>query len=369
MKESPDCPVDISGEAGFCQTDLICSHGGRRGQSCRVEAATDFGGTSAECPPDPNSNISGNGLAITFAPSTSEPIDFHSALNMGPCSGSGWSNFDCPCPAGFGGRPTQPNQCRPACNAGPEWGLGCQTGPTGASSGNFTRCDGGSNDNRTCDEDTDCPGGSCSRNPMHCVKGAANKLQTACANDAACDTAPGSGDGICADACPTGRCVPLCGELGACDAASDNAGANCLLDNHCEGGLCGPGDPEEGACVAGPPLFHCNGDKKDFIICQESQAGTRAGCEWGPNGVEGDVDDIPGAGECISDFPGCFVNDAQAEGGDIFNGRGDSTNFHTVALYCVPPSTNIGVNLVGGVGGPGRLRQDGVNVPNYTRLR
>jgi hypothetical protein len=56
------------------------------------------------------------------------------------------------------------------------------------------------------------------------------------------------------------------------------------------------------------------------------------------------------------------------EGGDTLNGKGDPTNVRSAATYCVGATTNSAINATAGLGGPGRLRQTGLNVINFTSL-
>ncbi len=194
------------------------------------------------------------------------------------------------------------------------------------------------------------------------------------------------------DACPSGRCVPLC-------VASDDPAAPPNSKN----------DPEEGVCAAGPAFFHCSGEKDVFRTCTEAIAeagcsavcaatctagvpsggsgascdpltpcpsgevccgscGNAATCEAGTDGKLGTSDDNPGAGICIADATNCFANDLLAEGGDIFNGLGDPTNTKTVSTYCIAGTSNSAVNNTAGLGGPGRLRQFGVNLTNVGQI-
>jgi hypothetical protein len=389
---SPECPGQ-----GFCNLSLVCgggttgAAGPNEGSPCRVEATSpSFGTTSNDCPPDPNNNVTGDGLQIDIAPQTSELVTMPATL---ACTAPGYELFECECPDG-GGRKTQPNACNPACNAGAELGLGCADGN---GTGEFTTCDGGDNAGRACDDDADCsqlcslaePGtahrpctsdadclpslgtciasaATCSVNPTHCV-GDPDFEHFSCSVNADC------GAGTCVDACPSGRCVPLC--------------------------LPSAGDPFEGQCAAGPPSYHCSGAAHTFLSCSASaaaatcdatcsQAGTACtsdtdcpggercegscpqaeSCEAGDDGVLGTSDDKPGAGSCVADPTKCFQQPISAEGGDVYNGNGDATNVFSVGAFCIDATTNTGANFVSGIGGPGRLRIHGVNIPNFTAL-
>jgi hypothetical protein len=222
---------------------------------------------------------------------------------------------------------------------------------------------------KSCDEDADCPLSTCSVNPTHCTGGApADELKT-CATNGDC-----SGGGTCVNACPSGRCVPLC-------LQSDDVDAPVNTKN----------DPEEGLCAAGPNAYHCSGLHDTFRSCTATIAaagcsavcatscsgggvpsgGSMAPCSPSspcgggeiccgscPNAQDceagdadtllGNGDDIPGAGSCISAAKNCVVNESAAEGGDIFNGNGDATNVSSVSTYCIGATGNSTVNNTAG---------------------
>lgn len=384
--DAPECG------GGSCVLSLVCGggpneSGPNEGDPCRIGAQTDeFGTTSSDCPPAPGKNISGNGLSVNFLPQTSEAVDLPPVL---ACTNAAYTNYDCPCPAA-GGLPPQPNKCAAACNAGINLGQGCANG-AGAINGIFTTC---SNGVLACDEDADCTNpGTCTKNPNHCdpADSPPNLASVGCDDNTDC------GGGTCVDACPGGICVPLC--LQADDPQFPPGFGGESAD-----------DPEEGLCAAGPAFYHCDGEGNTFIICDKeaSEGGCSAVCaascgpggvpsggsggpcdelsdcpsgevccgdcelsrlcDAGINGIIGDSDDQPGAGSCFADARNCFVNDLAAEGGDTLNGNGDPTNVRAVSTYCVPATSNNAINSTAGLGGPGRLRQLGVNVPSFTTL-
>jgi hypothetical protein len=408
-----DCPVDetcttasVDCPGSFCNLSLVCGGGDpgavgpAEGQPCRVEAATtQFGTVSNDCPANPNNDISSGGLQINFLPQTSEAVGIPPG---NACSAPGYELFDCPCPDG-GGAKTKPNLCTTVCDNGAEEGTPCADFG-GSGSGQFTTCSGGLNAGASCDEDSDCDmvcsiittgiahkpcttnadctGGMgvcqaqaalCNVNPKHCLGDPAF-------NRVPCTTNGDCGIGTCEDACPSGRCRQLCAPTLA--------------------------DPQEGKCVAGS-YYHCSGSQDSFrVSCSKSDidggcsatcsisgnpcvpdinpCGPGEGecqgdcpiahyCEAGNDTKLGDVPgntaaDIVGAGICIAETRNCFLQPVFAEGGDTLNGQGDPTNVRTVAAYCVPATTNSAINSVAGLGGPGRLREDGVNVPNFDSL-
>jgi hypothetical protein len=353
---SPDCP------GGFCQLQLICgtepgSNDAVAGAPCRIEHESPYFGTlSSDCQPAAGRNIGGEGFLVKHEPTGSELKTLPFAI---PCTASGFELFDCPCPDD-GGEPTKPNNCTPACDAtGPSFGVGCANGNSG---GAATRCASGVNANRLCDEDSDCPGSSCSLNPKHC-SGDPAFARFSCTTNADC------GLGVCGDACPGGRCVPLC--------------------------MPEIGDPEDGVCAAGPPVYTCQHPAYGFVTCTKASAeagcaATCSGaatpcesssecpsgetcqgscehardCEAGIDGVLGTADDFVGAGPCVGKPRGCNLDPIAVEGGDVFNGLGDNTNYLRTSIWCFTRTLNAGINSASGFGGPGVIRERGVNVVN-----
>lgn len=358
---SPDCP------GGYCQLQLICGtdpgvNEAVAGAPCRIEyESSNFGTPSSDCPPAAQRNIGGvEGFLVKHEPTGSERKTL--AFNV-PCSAPGFELFDCPCPDD-GGEPTRPNACSPACNAaGPGFGVGCANGN---SAGDGTRCAGGANAGWLCDEDADCPGSSCSDNPTHCSGDPAFD-RFACTTNADC------GLGVCDDACPAGRCVPLC--------------------------VPEPGDPEDGVCTAGPPIYTCGSPAYRFQTCTKAAAeggcaatcsvsGTPCDsiddcpigqlcqgdcdraqdCEAGPDGTIGTLDDFVGAGPCVPNPRGCNLDPIVVEGGDTLNGQGSNTNYYRTSAWCFSKTVNAAVNTTSGFGGPGVTRERGTNVINVDSI-
>jgi hypothetical protein len=250
---------------------------------------------------------------------------------------------------------SKPNGCAFACNApGPDFGLGCGTGNT---SGQGTVCAVGSvNVGKACDQDSDCPGSSCSVNPKHC-SGDPAFAQFTCTTNGDC------GVGTCGDACPGGRCVPLCVPTI---------------------------DPLQGSCAAGPELIHCTGGPHIAEGCSEvaALAGCSAtcavsgdpcvtqtdcdpgeacsgpcphatDCEAGANGIIGDSDDLVGAASCEIFDRSCFLDPIVAVGGS-----GDPNTDESGVFWCFGPTVNVAVNGTSGFPGPGRVLSVGTNVTN-----
>ncbi|MBI5506891.1 MAG: hypothetical protein HY899_19055 [Deltaproteobacteria bacterium] len=342
---SPECVGQT------CQLALVCAGGTNEGRECRIEAATQFGTTSIDCPSPEGQNISGAGLHISYTPLTSEAIELE---DPGTCDTPGFENVNgCYCVLGGGSTRSQPNRCAPACTAtGVNYGRGC--------GGNYTTCVGGPEAGAMCDEDADCSGGgTCSANPKICDGGVNDDL--ACTSGADCT------GGACVDACPGGICTPLCEAKGVCNGGV-NDGLGCGVAYACPGGTCDVTDPEEGVCAAGPPLYNCNGKGHEFRPCLPVYEGTTNGCEGGVDNVVGNEDDYVGAGTCVATVRGCFVDSGHAEGGDTLNGQGGPTQTKSVAVFCIAASSSSAVNSTAGMPGPGRLREHGVLVPNFSVL-
>ena len=355
--DSDDCP------GGFCNLANVCRWGGEgnEGRACRIDFQHPvWGSTAADCPPNPGKNISGPGLWTYHDPMTSGYEELTAEL---PCSAQGYELYDCHCPDD-GGEPTKPNSCGAACNAGPNQGQGCAN--AWSELGIFTSCSGGANEGRACDADDDCPGATCSANPRHCT-GDASTAGVPCSSDSDC------GGGTCQDACPGGRCVPLC-----------QAEA---------------GDPEEGVCASGPPFYLCEGGKYYQVNCLSTAIGagceatcTSSGlscnsqddcagaercegpctshqiCEAGPDGILGNDDDREGAGACMAKPRSCHLPTITAQGGSTLNGLGDPTNFREVSIWCFPASVNPPMNSQSGFGGPARHRGEGFRVLNVSSI-
>lgn len=390
LETSPDCPDDLGEEApARCGLELVCAGGPNDLKECSPQGRTALGIVSGDCPPDLTINFTNEGVRQPFDPFTTEVVS-HPAGE--PCTAVGFENLTCPCPEtdplnpSFPSVPTQPNGCNPSCNAAPNLGRTC--GSTAA----YTRCDGGTNDNAFCDEDGDCPGGSCSRNPKICIAGNPDKRHAPCILAVNCHT-PGMTDGVCADACPSGRCVAGCFPEGECDSGA-RAGLTCATNGDCDGfcdagscttgsqlrtpctkhsdciggGVCNVTDPYDGVCPGGPSKYRCSGDGFTTVPCNVNDEGTEVGCELGIDGFPGNADDLPGAGICVRQPWDCYANNGLAEGGDTLNGLGDPDNFFVVTAFCAPPNSNSAVNSASGLGGPSRNRRKGTVTANFSSI-
>jgi len=387
--DSPDCP------GGFCELSLVCATtkvdtdgSNDTGTPCAITYEhRAFGTLSHDCMPLPGANFAGAGLLVEFQPATSEEVTLP---YVHACTAPGFELLECPC-EGIGGAPTKPNNCNFACDAaGPEFGVGCADGNTGSVG---TACAGGPNVGSLCNADTDCPTSTCSDNPGHCLGDPAFE-RFLCSTNAECGT------GTCEDACPGGRCQPLCVPALFCDDAITICAANA----DCTGigdQLCNDGDPTDGVCVAGPPQYRCAGERFTLKSCNalgdafgascdavcsvsatpctadgdcpsgevcEGPCLSHKGCESGDDGVLGTNDDEIGAGICTRIALDCFLDPVVAEGGDTLNGQGDATNTNTVALFCQDPTVSSAINDGAGFDGPNRVRKTGLSVVNVPSI-
>lgn len=417
-----EAPDDCTG--GFCSLDLRCSSGPNEGKLCGLDSVTPLGVMSHDCPPDPANNLSGRGvLQINGGPMTTEAVQMP---NAGACTNPTWHNYDCECPADapgpLVGTPTRPSLCAAACDGGVNAGRSCALGSGG--SGTYTTCVGGTDAGFPCDEDSDCEGGSCTSLIKECVGGTALTVGQACTNDGQC------GGGTCVEPCPGAHCVPLCNLQGQCNGGSRDgescatvndcsvctggnpflSNAPCTRNEHCDTGhntgdgvcsvqmgvTCDPNDSEEGLCAVGPQKYRCTGEGfttlpcsldrgncqanvctsgspsrqgqacVDSIDCIENGVPIAEGCEAGDDGVLGNGDDHPGAGDCRPRPEDCYVNNGFAEGGDTLNGNGSPSDVKLVGTFCTPPLGNPAIDDVSGFGGPSRLRRFGSAFMNVT---
>jgi hypothetical protein len=410
---------------GFCSLDLRCSAGPNAGRLCMPDSATPLGVVSHDCPPDAGSNLSGSGVVqINGGPVTTETVEFPPGA---PCTDSVWHNYDCPCPANnppTSGVATRPNLCAAACDGGVNEGRSCALG-TG-DSGVYTTCVNGTDAGFVCDQDSDCEGGgTCNSVIKECTAGPAHLIGTSCTTNMNCGVG-----GVCSESCPGARCVPLCYQEGQCTGGARDgdacatvkdcsvctggnphlAGRPCARNENCDtgyqsgDGVCAPeggvtcdiSDPEDGLCAVGPRKFRCTGagytslpcsfengtcllgictkgspskigQSCSFAIdCLENGVPIAKGCESGNDGILGNSDDTPGAGDCEPRPEDCFVNNGFAEGGDTLNGQGSPSDVKLVATFCTPPNGSPAIDGVSGFGGPSRIRRGGsafVNIP------
>lgn len=303
---------------------FTCSGGPTDGAACTVEGVSvDFGGTSSDCPPDLGASISGSGLAIRFSEVTTGTTERTAQL---PCG-----NF------AFGANPTKPGS-NPKC-------LDTQEACT--SNADCTRCTG--DPLTVCDSNADCTGiGTCAEAPDQPV---------------------------------------TCGYWCNCGFCNNNASLPCFENQDCPNGQ---------ACVIGTgsstapnaPQSKPNDCSADSNICgqfdtERCATSTKGSCSlqpYRPCNSEGDpACPSNNAGECIIEARPCFeakiertgvpsplgsycafenktcTSNADCTGQNDFCAP-DSSRAQTVALFCVPGTSNSAVNLAGGITGPGAVR-------------
>ncbi len=380
---SPDCREGLCALAQVCMglpnTPSVADN-----TACEIFFVDpQLGALSTQCPADPAKNITGLGFPIDYVPgATSAPIVWAAAE---PCTSAGFELFDCHCPGGAG-QPSKPNNCNPTCDAGANYGRLC--------GGIGTICAGGPNAGAACDEDVDCPGSACSANPLACsddsstcfASGGPCIVDSDCPlagercnslNGQTCTTNGDCGAGTCGDACPGGRCIPLCtprpGDLddGICsiDSRSDyyhctgQTGITCVQADADAALL---GDCAATCSTSGTPC----GSLEDCPlgeICSGS-CNARTNCEAGGDGILGSVDDKPGAGECGRFATNCQPDPVMIEGGTTLNGMGDSTNVSQVGRWCFIGTNSAAVNASSGFPGPGVIERRGTGFISVTSI-
>jgi hypothetical protein len=369
---TPDC------RDSTCNLEPVClgnpeTESVANGNSCDIFFVDPlFGALSTECPADPGTNITGQGFPIDYMPgSTTEPVVWPATE---PCSASGFELYDCHCP-GAGGQPSKPNNCNTTCDAGVNALRAC--------GGGGTTCSAGTNAGAACDEDADCPGGACDDNPLACTgdSGTCFASGDPCDVDSDCPLqgercsstngqpcGGGCGSGVCGDACPGGRCVPLCtprpGDLddGVCsvDSRTDY--------NHCTG-LPGLGCQlaAVNAALLGDCSATCSVSGTPCGSITECPVGetcdgpcpARQNCEAGADGIMGTSDDFLGGGECRRFPTNCHPDPVMVEGGTTLNGEGDSTDVFHVGVWCFIGTQSGAVNASSGFPGPGVIERKG----------
>jgi cysteine-rich repeat protein len=130
-----------------------------------------------------------------------------------------------------------------------------------------------------------------------------------------------------------GSCnVPTCSAIGSGDFPQPNACTN-LECTDTGGGI--------GKCTTGPDSTYCDGVLKangaGVLSCQDD-----AGCTAGSTGVP--------AGFCtLVERSGCFLDPIVATGDP------DPSTPIGASVFCIPPTSNIGINSAAGLPGPGRV--------------
>jgi hypothetical protein len=321
----PRCgPPNQTPEVGETFT---CEGGQNPGATCTVEGVSvDFGGTSSDCPPTLDGNISGSGLAIRFQQVT---------------TGTATKTAQLPCKFfGFTGNPTVPGS-NPKCTD-----KNGTSDPVCTSNADCRRCSG--DNSIACTGDGDCTGnGTCAQAPDQPVT---------CGywcNCGFCDNNPSLPCFETAD-CLDGQ---IC-QAGTGAANTANMGQqrpnDCSQDNF----VCGSGGVDEqcattlkATCSEQPyrtcesnedcEAFHAGFCTFEARPCFESRI-TRSGVP------------SPLGSYCVFENKTCTTNSDCGQVGDFC--VEDASRPQTVALFCVPATTNGAVNSAGGITGPGAVR-------------
>lgn len=250
---------------------------------------------SLDCMPDAGLNISSSGLIIQLDQTTGT-ASLPAALD---CDGAGAGTDLCPCKV---------------CSA---------------------------NEEVPCRSDGECAflGGACTVAPL-----------VSCTENANCASA---NIGPCAGTM-TRRCVKkntvscvtnddcLGYNAGDCDLATcDNVGIYGVATepNDCNGGTCNDIGGGNGECAAGPTLKFCDAyvraTGEGFLSCSS------------------DVDCTLGGTCSLTSQRPCYLDPIQA------TGQPDPDFPIAVATFCIPPTSNPGINGVAGLPGPGRVQNQG----------
>ncbi|MFP6626422.1 MAG: hypothetical protein VCA74_05100, partial [Deltaproteobacteria bacterium] len=191
-----------------------------------------------------------------------------------------------------------------------------------------------------------CVGGGCSKYP-----------DRACSSDADCSVAcgfPRFGESCACRQCSGDTTMP-CNSNADCQAVNAGscnslAGAGNYGPNGCENNTCQDttGDGVQGECATGPDDAFCDGvvkaNGKGFLQCA-----TAADCDSSSIGVDG--------GQCTLLYRrSCFLDPI------IAVGQPHPSTPVGVAVLCIPPTANAGINGVAGLPGPGRLVSQGAGV-------
>jgi len=335
-----------SGGSGYAQQGLACTVDG---------VSPTFGGTSFDCPPALSSSISGSGLVIRFDEVTTGTTTKRAEL---PCAASGFKNT-----------PLRPGG----------------------------KCFGGNNNGNACTADANClvGGGYCNLPKCLDKVGTGDPLCTSNADCTRCTldtTISCSNNGDCSGAGTCGEAPDqpvTCGYWCQCGFCDNNPSLPCFQTSDCgEGQTCQVGTGINNA--QNTPQQRPNDCSGDKFICGEFEdekcATTQTGkcstkpyikCEEGSNTCQ-----VNNGGVCNRFSTPCFgpritrtgtpsplgsycstekkscVNNADCTGNGDFC-VDDSSRAETVALFCVPATSNGGVNEVGGITGPGAIRLNG----------
>ena len=143
-------------------------------------------------------------------------------------------------------------------------------------------------------------------------------------------------------------CNPVNGGTCELSTCSSNGTGIQPQPNECTGGLCSDLGGGEGECTTGPENYSCDGMVKANGIGY-------VGCD--PNAIPSTLDCTsvdPLAGDCtLVERRSCFLDPIVA------TGTPDPEFPVAGAVFCVPPTSNSGINSAAGLPGPGRAVNQG----------
>ena len=306
---------------------FTCEGGQFPGAACRVDGVSaSFGGTSFDCPPDLQANVSGAGLAIRFSQVTSRTATRTAQL---PCANFSFKSNPL-------NAPTNPGKCL--------------------------------DNNAACGTNADC---------KRCTGNSA----IACTSDGQC-----TGNGTCAESPDQ----PVsCGYWCQCGFCNGNASSPCFQTSDCDQGetcLVGPGIGNAQNAPQQKPN-DCSGDK---FICgqfEKEKCGTtlQGKCSLQSYRVcsNDTVCASNGAGTCVFEPRSCFepritrtgapsplasycsvqdktcTTNADCPLAEDFCVQ-QSSRPTSVALFCVPATASGAINSAGGITGPGAVSLKGI---------
>ncbi len=308
----PTCVGDVTPGDGV--RDGTCSLGRDDGLSCdasganasfpvTVGGAAGGGAYSLDCRPAIGQNVSGTGLRLTLQQTTGSS----SITNTVDCGGP-YAGQDCACRVCSKDESVPCSSDAECASQGPDH---CSLVP-----------------NSNCTVDGDCAAlnlGTCTA-----------IMNTRCSLDT---TYPCTVD---AD------CNPVAG--GTCELSSCSSNGNGIQPqpNQCTGGLCSDLGGGQGECTTGPENYSCDGMVKangiGFVSCDPNAMPSTLDCT--------SVD--PLAGDCtLVERRACFLDPI------VSTGTPDPEFPVAGAVFCVPPTSNPGINSAAGLPGPGRAVNQG----------
>ncbi|RMD82339.1 MAG: hypothetical protein D6815_09450 [Candidatus Dadabacteria bacterium] len=302
---------------------FVCEGGPRDGSACVVQGVDPaFGGVSADCPPDPSTNVSGNGLAIRLNGLSTATVRRQARI---PCGGQ-YAYFH---PSTGGGL------CLDDFSP-------CMT------NADCKRCD--NNLTWACSSDVDC------LPPGHCV--AAPQQPVSCGMYCHCGYCEGDPDQPCfadGECRAPDMCVPGDDVLVAQQAGS-NACASFVCGTVKQEKCCAPDNFD--VCIAGIPtdrIGTCTGATRRFCQSNADCPPGKGSCLLEDRPCFEDVitrtgEPSPFGGYCSDDFsPHPCVSNADCMVGPCTT---VVSKPKLAGLFCLPPTANPALNAGFGIPGP-----------------